>query len=64
MPAKRVPVIDIEPLASRSPRHDETITVIGAAWSEYGFFHITGYGIPPDLVEQVRRETKRFLPSR
>jgi isopenicillin N synthase-like dioxygenase len=61
MPAKRVPVIDMKPLASRSPRHDETITAIGAACREYGFFHITGHGIPSDLIERVWRETKRLF---
>jgi isopenicillin N synthase-like dioxygenase len=61
MPAKRVPVIDIKPLGSRSPRHDDTITAIAAACREYGFFHIIGHGIPADLIERVWRETKRFF---
>ena len=61
MPVKRIPVIDIKPLASRSPQYDETITVIGEACREYGFFHITGHGIPVDLIERVWRETKRFF---
>jgi isopenicillin N synthase-like dioxygenase len=61
MPAKRVPVIDIQPLASRSRRHDETVTAIGAACLKYGFFHITGHGIPSDLIERVWRKTKRFF---
>lgn len=60
MPAKRVPVIDIHPLANRNPRH-ETITAIGAACREYGFFHITGHRIPAELIERVWRETKRFF---
>ena len=55
MPAKRVPVIDIKPLADRSPRHDDTITAIEAACREYGLFHITGHGIPSDLIERVGR---------
>lgn len=61
MPAKRVPVIDIKPLADRSPRHDDTITAIEAACREYGLFHITGHGIPSDLIERVWCETKRFF---
>ena len=61
MPPKRVPVIDIKQLGSRAPRHNETIRAIGAACREYGFFHITGHGIPSDLIEHVWCETKRFF---
>lgn len=61
MPGKRVPAIDIKHLGSRSPQHDETITAIGAACREYGFFHITGHGIPSDLIERVWCETRRFF---
>ncbi len=61
MPAKRVPLIDIQPLASRSQQHDCTIAAIGIACRQYGFFHITGHGIPADLIEHVWRETKSFF---
>lgn len=61
MPAKRIPVIDIQPLGGRTRPHDETITAIGAACREYGFFHMIGHGIPADLIERVWRETKRFF---
>jgi isopenicillin N synthase-like dioxygenase len=61
MLAKQVPVIDISRLAGRSLEHDATITAIAAACREYGFFHITGHGIPTDLIERVWRETKRFF---
>jgi isopenicillin N synthase-like dioxygenase len=61
MPIQRVPVIDIQPLTNLSSSHDETITAIGAACREYGFFHIIGHGIPADLIERVWRETKRFF---
>ncbi|HKC95206.1 MAG TPA: 2-oxoglutarate and iron-dependent oxygenase domain-containing protein [Nitrospira sp.] len=61
MPAKRVPVIDIQHLGSWGSRHDETITAIGGACHEYGFFQITGHGISSDLIEQVWCETKRFF---
>ena len=61
MSGQRVPVIDIEPLDGRGPRHDETITAIGTACREYGFFHITGHGISSDMIEHVWQETKRFF---
>ena len=61
MPPKQVPVIDTTPLTSQSLAHAETIAAIGAACREYGFFHITGHGIPSDLIERVWRETKRFF---
>ena len=61
MSGQRVPVIDIKPLDSRGPRHDETITAIGTACREYGVFHITGHGISSDLIEHVWQETKRFF---
>lgn len=61
MPANRIPVVDIKPLGSRGCRHDETIAAIGAACRDYGFFHITGHGIPSDLIEHVWCETKRFF---
>ena len=61
MPGQRIPVIDIKPLDSRGLQHDETITAIGAACREYGFFHITGHGISSDLIEAVWRETKQFF---
>jgi isopenicillin N synthase-like dioxygenase len=61
MPAKRIPVIDIQPLGGRICQHYETITAIGAACREYGFFHIIGHRIPADLIERVWRETKRFF---
>src|SRR4030095_15751238 len=61
MPGQRIPVIDIKPLDSRGLQHDETITPIGAACREYGFFHITGHGISSDLIEAVWRETKQFF---
>jgi isopenicillin N synthase-like dioxygenase len=61
MPANRVPVIDIEPLNRKGLRHGETITAIGAACREYGFFQIMGHGIPSELIEHVWSETKQFF---
>jgi len=61
MPGRQIPVIDIEPLGGRPPRRDETVTAIGTACREYGFFHITGHGIRADLIERVWCETKRFF---
>lgn len=61
MAANRVPIIDIQPLDSPNPRREETITTIGTACREYGFFQITGHGIPLDLIERVWSETKGFF---
>jgi len=56
-----VPVIDIEPLGSGSAQHQNTVAQIAAACRTWGFFQITGHGIPEELISRVWRETKGFF---
>ncbi len=56
-----VPVIDIEPLGSDFAQRQKTVAQIAAACRTWGFFQITGHGIPDELISRVWRETKGFF---
>ena len=58
---KSVPVIDIAALTSSSAPRRKVIEQIGSACRDWGFFQITGHGIPDDLIARIWRETKRFF---
>jgi len=56
-----VPVIDIEPLGSDFAQRQKTVAQIATACRTWGFFQITGHGIPDELISRVWRETKGFF---
>src|SRR5579863_7522742 len=58
-----LPVIDIGPLLGPAPA-DARVTVAGqiqAACREYGFFYLTGHGVPPGLVDDLASASAEFF---
>jgi isopenicillin N synthase-like dioxygenase len=57
-----VPVIDIAPFLSGTPRGiDSVAKQIADACEEIGFFQITGYGVAEEFVQQVYEVSRRFF---
>ncbi len=61
MPNQVIPVIDIAPLKRRNGQRKDTIDQIREACRDWGFFHITGHDLSPDLLSRVWQETKQFF---
>lgn len=57
----QIPTIDMEPLLTGGPGRDRVASEIGEAASRFGFFQLTGHGIPPGLFEAVEREARAFF---
>jgi isopenicillin N synthase-like dioxygenase len=59
-----IPLIDFSPLLSLSPSkdsRDEIVSVVRFACQEYGFFQLTGHGIPLSLQHEVLLYAKRLF---
>lgn len=52
-PAEGVPVVDLS--------SDDAVQTIAAAARDWGFFQVTGHGVPPNLVDAAWRETLAFF---
>src|ERR1700722_16746835 len=56
-----IPIIDVaDCLAGKSGALEHTATTIKAAFSQVGFFVITGHDVPRGLIEQTFAEAKRL----
>ncbi|CUH47130.1 isopenicillin N synthase family dioxygenase [Ruegeria atlantica] len=57
-----IPTIDISPLQDAAhPDHDATVQRILDACTDIGFLSITGTGVSPDTVNQVRAKTRAIF---
>ncbi|CUH45805.1 isopenicillin N synthase family dioxygenase [Ruegeria atlantica] len=57
-----IPTIDISPLKDTAhPDHDATVQRILDACTDIGFLSITGTGVSPDTVNQVRAKTREIF---
>lgn len=57
-----IPTIDISPLQDTAhPDHDATVQRILNACTDIGFLSITGTGVSPDTVNQVRAKTRAIF---
>lgn len=61
MPRPSVPVINIETLKGQSAQRLATVSEIGEACQEWGFFQIIGHDVPADLIPRVWQKTKQFF---
>jgi isopenicillin N synthase-like dioxygenase len=57
-----IPLIDFSPAFSEDPKDRRGLAAeIGQALETVGFFHITGHGVDPALVQQMRDEAYAFF---
>ena len=49
------------PLITSTAQRQKAVEQIGSACREWGFFQITGHGIPADLIARIWCETKQFF---
>ena len=56
-----IPVIDVSPLAGRSPDRTATVDATAAAARDWGFFQVTGHGLSDDLIDRVWAQTRTFF---
>ena len=56
-----IPVIDVSPLAGRSPDRTATVDAIAAAARDWGFFQVTGHGLSDALIDRVWAQTRTFF---
>jgi isopenicillin N synthase-like dioxygenase len=60
----RLPVIDVAPLAGPAPGDGRAMTAAGqieSACREYGFFYVTGHGVPDALVADLTDASAEFF---
>jgi isopenicillin N synthase-like dioxygenase len=57
----RVPVIDVDPLVSHTPRRLQAAEQIGAACRDCGFFYIVGHGVDEALGRELEALSLRFF---
>ncbi|KAK8692349.1 hypothetical protein V6N13_075816 [Hibiscus sabdariffa] len=63
--SETVPIIDFSLLTSHDPdRRSETITRLGNACLEWGFFMVINHGVPEMLRDEMVRETESFFDLR
>jgi isopenicillin N synthase-like dioxygenase len=63
-PAISIPLIDISPFLSPSATqesHDGVVSAVRSACEDYGFFQLTGHGIPLSLQREILLCAKRFF---
>ena len=60
-----LPVIDISPLLSQEKDSSETISSIGRACRDHGFFYISNHGVSDEICKEAFANMKKFfqLPS-
>ena len=57
-----IPLIDLETLVNRdSHGTEELVKAVTQALETVGFFHISGHGVPPELVQRLRDEAYQFF---
>jgi isopenicillin N synthase-like dioxygenase len=63
-PSPSLPVVDVAPLLAGGPGAagaPAAAGAISAACREYGFFYVTGHGVPADLLERLHAASRRFF---
>lgn len=59
--AASIPVIDFSLLTSHDPQiHAKAVQELGKACAQWGFFMLTNYGIPDNLMEDVMKKSQEF----
>ena len=57
-----IPVIDLSPFAAADAAGQARVArQVDAALCEIGFFAVTGHGVPPDLVANMRSASRAFF---
>jgi isopenicillin N synthase-like dioxygenase len=56
-----IPIIDLSSLDGRALDRGSVIAAIAAAAHHWGFFQVTGHGVPAELVDRVWAETHEFF---
>ena len=57
----RLPVLDISRVSRAGRDRDAFLAEVRAAAREPGFFYLTGHGIPPERIQELRALAKRFF---
>lgn len=58
---KAIPIIDISPFRKGDAAGvKEVVKAVRAACEQIGFFTITGHGVPPELIDRVYQNGKKF----
>src|SRR5262249_32034469 len=58
---EEIPILDISPYLKGEPGGREAVAAhLGEISRTVGFFYLKGHGVPPDLLERVFAEAKRF----
>jgi isopenicillin N synthase-like dioxygenase len=61
-PFRTIPVIDISALGGPDPTAERAVVAqLRAAASEVGFFHVSGHGIAPAVIDRLRAASQRFF---
>ncbi|XP_062217214.1 leucoanthocyanidin dioxygenase-like [Phragmites australis] len=57
----RIPVVDISPFITNKQQQQECVEAVRAAAAEWGVMHITGHGIPAELIDGLRAAGTAFF---
>lgn len=61
-PFREVPVVDIAALGGADPVAERAVIErLRQAAADVGFFHVTGHGIAPAVIERVQRAARQFF---
>jgi isopenicillin N synthase-like dioxygenase len=56
-----LPVIDVTPLVTGGPGSSQVAAQIDAACRAFGFFYVSGHGVPEDLQERLEALSRAFF---
>ncbi|HET9234803.1 MAG TPA: 2-oxoglutarate and iron-dependent oxygenase domain-containing protein, partial [Candidatus Eisenbacteria bacterium] len=61
MPLPMIPVIDVRPLVAGTQDRAEVADAIGGACRDFGFFYVTGHGVPVELQNRLEAWSREFF---